>query len=122
MSGPPPRPFSPAWAGLVVEYLAGAGRSPATIATRRGHLVSMARGLRCPPARVTTAANLAWFGRQSWSIETRRSHRNTAVSFFGWVHRAGDLSRNPAADLPVIRAAAPAPGPAPGLVWIRGCA
>lgn len=120
MSGPAPLPFPPAWASLVAAYLAaeaGAGRSPATIATRRGHLAFMARGLRCAPARVTTAGILTWFGRQSWSIETRRSHRNTAMSFFGWAHRAGHLSTNPAADLPVMRAAAPAPRPAPDAVW-----
>lgn len=120
MSGPAPRPLPPAWAGLVGDYLAaeaGAGRSLATIATRRGHLAFMARGLRCGPARVTTAGILAWFGRQTWGIETRRSHRNTAVSFFGWAHRAGHLSTNPAADLPVMRAAAPAPRPAPDSAW-----
>lgn len=120
MSGPAPRPLPPAWAGLIVAYLgaeAGAGRSPATLATRRGHLAFMARGLRCTPERVTTAGILAWFGRQAWSVETRRSYRNTAVSFFGWAHRAGHLPTNPAADLPVMRAAAPAPRPAPDVVW-----
>lgn len=125
MSGPAPRPFPPSWSGLVAAYMvaeAGAGRSPATIATRRGHLAFMARGLRCAPGRVTTAGILAWFGRQSWSIETRRSHRNTAVSFFGWAHRAGHLSTNPAADLPVMRAAAPAPRPAPDAVWFAAIA
>lgn len=120
MSGPAPRPFPPAWAGLVADYLAaeaGAGRSSATLATRRGHLAFMARGLRCAPARVTTSGILAWFGRQTWAIETRRSHRNTAVSFFGWAYRAGHLPANPAAELPVMRAAAPAPRPAPDAVW-----
>ncbi|OBK56330.1 integrase [Mycobacterium gordonae] len=105
---------------MVDNYLAaeaGAGRSPATLATRRGHLAFMARGLRCTPARVTSAGILAWFGRQTWSIETRRSHRNTAVSFFGWAHRAGHLPTNPAAELPVMRAAPPAPRPAPDGVW-----
>jgi integrase/recombinase XerC len=120
VSGPGPRPFPPAWAGLVDDYLAaeaGAGRSLATIATRRGHLACMARRLRCGPSRVTTAGILVWCGRQSWSIETRRSHRNSAVSFFGWAHRAGNISTNPAAGLPVMRAAAPAPRPAPDAVW-----
>ncbi|EFG79567.1 site-specific recombinase, phage integrase family [Mycobacterium parascrofulaceum ATCC BAA-614] len=82
----------------------------------------MARGLRCAPARVTTAGILAWFGRQTWSIETRRSHRNTCASFFGWGYRAGHLPTDPAADLPVMRAAAPAPRPAPDAVWIAAIA
>ena len=51
------------------------------------------------------------------SIETRRSHRNTAVSFFGWAHRGGHLPTDPAADLPVMRAATPAPRPAPDSAW-----
>ncbi|BBX58336.1 Tyrosine recombinase XerC [Mycobacterium shottsii] len=120
MTGPAPRPLPPAWSGLVAAYLAaetGAGRSPATIATRRGHLAFMACGLRCAPARVTADRILAWFGRQAWSIETRRSYRNTAVSFFGWACRAGHLPTDPAADLPVMRAAAPPPRPAPDTVW-----
>ncbi|WP_428339984.1 tyrosine-type recombinase/integrase [Mycobacterium sp.] len=124
-SGPAPRPFPTAWAALVDDYLAaeaGAGRSTATIATRRGHLACLARGLRCTPAHVTTAGILAWFGRQTWSIETRRSHRNTAASFFGWAHRAGHLPANPAADLPVMRAAAPAPRPAPDSAWFAAIA
>ncbi|BBY67570.1 integrase [Mycolicibacterium helvum] len=110
----------PAWADLISAYLsaeAGAGRSPATLATRRGHLAYMARGLRCAPVRVTTAGILAWFGRKTWSIETRRGHRNTAASFFGWAHRTGHLPTNPAAELPVMRAAAPAPRPAPDAAW-----
>lgn len=120
MSGPAPRPFPTAWAGLVDDYLeaeAGAGRSTATLATRRGHLAFMARELRCAPAQVTEAVILAWFGRQAWATETRRSHRFTARSFFGWAHRAGHLPSNPAADLPVMKAGSPAPRPVPDAVW-----
>lgn len=120
MSGPAPRPFPPAWAGLVDDYLAaerGAGRSPATLASRRGHLAYLARGLECPPARVTTAGILGWFGEQRWSIETRRGYRNTCVSFFGWAYRAGHIETNPAAELPVMKAGAPAPRPVPDAVW-----
>lgn len=77
----------------------------------------MARGMRCAPARVTTAGILAWFGQQTRSIETRRGHRNSAVSFFDWAHRDGHLSTNPGTDLPVMRAATPAPRPAPDSAW-----
>lgn len=122
MSGPAPRPLPSAWAGLVAAYLvaeAGAGRSPATLASRRGHLAYMARGLRCGPTRVTTAAILAWFGAQCWSTETRRGYRNTCVSFFGWAYRAGHLPTNPAADLPVMKAGSPAPRPVPDAVWFE---
>ncbi|WP_231992692.1 tyrosine-type recombinase/integrase [Mycobacterium sp. 1164985.4] len=44
------------------------------------------------------------------------------MSFFGWAHRAGHLSTNPAAGLPVMRAAAPSPRPAPDAVWIAAIA
>ena len=120
MSGPAPRPFPPAWASLVDNYLAaeaGAGRSPATLATRRGHMAFMARGLRCAPGQVTTDGLLAWFGWQSRAVETRRSHRFTARSFFGWAARAGHLPANPAAELPVMKAGSPAPRPVPDAVW-----
>lgn len=120
MSGPAPRPLPSAWDDLISAYLiaeAGAGRSPATLATRRGHLAYMARGLKCAPSRVTEARILAWFGQQTWSMETRRGYRNTAVSFFGWAHRAGGLTRNPAGELPVMRAAVPSPRPAPDSAW-----
>jgi integrase/recombinase XerC len=125
VSGPAPRPFPPAWVGLIDEYLAaeaGAGRSPNTLVSRRGHLAQMARGMRCAPSRVTGAGILAWFGQQTRSIETRRGYRNTCVSFFGWAHRAGHLPTNPAADLPVMRAAGPAPRPVPDSVWFAAIA
>jgi integrase len=66
---------------------------------------------------VTEAQILAWFGRQEWSVETRRSYRNTAVSFFGWAYRAGHLPADPGVDLPVMRAATPSPRPAPDSAW-----
>ena len=118
MSGPVPPP--PAWAGLIAAYLvaeAGAGRSLATLANRRGYPPYMARGLRCGPARVTTAGILGSFGMQDWSTETRRGYRNTCVSVFGWAYRAGHLPTNPAADLPVLKAGSPPPRPVPDSAW-----
>lgn len=123
--GPAPRPLPPAWAGLVEGYLeaeAGAGRSRTTLSTRRGALSQLARDLRCAPAQVTEATLLRWLGHPDWSTETRRSRRNTAVSFFRWAHRAGHLPANPAAELPVVRAAVPAPRPAPDAAWFAALA
>ncbi|CAN5408879.1 tyrosine-type recombinase/integrase [soil metagenome] len=120
-SGPPARALPAAWAGLIGEYLiaeAGAGRSAATCVTRRAHLSRVARGLRGPPADVTEQQLVAWMGTNvHWSIETRRSYRNTAVSFFRWGHRGGHLPANPAADLPVMKSSVPAPRPAPDAAW-----
>lgn len=101
---------------------AGAGRSPNTLLSRRGHLAHMARGMRCAPARVTTAGMLRWFGEQRWSVETRRGYRNTAVSFFGWAHRAGHLPADPAGALPVMKAGSPSPRPVPDSVWFEAIA
>lgn len=78
--------------------------------------------MRCAPTRITGAGILAWFGQQSWSIETRLGYRNTCVSFFGWAYRAGHLPTNPAADLPVMRASGPAPRPVPDSVWCAAIA
>lgn len=125
MSGPARRPLPPAWAGLIEAYLiaeTGAGRSRATLATRRGHLAHLARELRCAPAAVTTEKLLGWFGRQAWSADTRRSYRGTCVSFFRWVHRAGHLPADPAADLPIVRGSAPSPRPVPDDVWMAAIA
>ena len=123
--GPAPRPLPPAWAGLVDGYLeaeAGAGRSRTTLSTRRGQLSQLARDLRCAPDRVTEATLLRWLGHPDWSTETRRSRRNALVSFFRWAHRAGHLSADPAAELPVVRAAVPAPRPAPDAAWFAALA
>jgi hypothetical protein len=55
-----------------------------------------------------------------WSMEYRRGIRNTAVSFFGWAHRSGQLTSNPAADFLAFKAATPAPRPAPDAAWVAG--
>lgn len=123
--GPAPLQLPPAWAGLVDGYLdaeAGAGRSRATIATRRGQLSQLARALQCTPDRVTEAMLLRWLGHPDWSIETRRSRRNAVVLFFRWAHRAGHISADPAAELRVVRAAVPAPRPAPDAAWFAALA
>jgi len=61
---------------------------------------------------------MQWFASQTqWRRETRRSYRNSVVSFFTWAHREGHLATNPAADLPSIKPDAPAPRPAPDRVW-----
>ena len=122
--GPAPTPLPAEWAPLIEDYLraeAGLGRSRQTIATRRAHLARLARGVRGVPHRVTEERLLAWMGRNpQWSMEHRRGIRNTAVSFFGWAHRAGQLTTNPAAELPAFKAATPAPRPAPDAAWEAG--
>lgn len=118
--GPAPKPLPQAWEALVDAYCAaeaGAGRSAATIATRRAHLAHLARGLRVGPGNVDTERLLAWLGRQAWGLETRRGYRSTLRSFFAWAHRAGRITVDPAAGLPVMRAARPSPRPAPDDAW-----
>lgn len=120
VTGPAPAPLPAAWAGLVDGHCAaqaGAGRSAATIATRRAHLARLARGVRVGPRRVDEERLLAWMGRQQWGLETRRGYRNTAASFFAWAARAGHLQSDPAAGLPVMKAARPTPRPAPDDAW-----
>ncbi|MGV0838418.1 tyrosine-type recombinase/integrase, partial [Mycolicibacterium thermoresistibile] len=81
-------------------------------------LSHLARDAGVSPQALTTHQLLAWFGdHPHWSVETRRSYRNTAVSFFGWAHRAAHLPTNPASDLPVMRPSSPSPRPAPDAAW-----
>lgn len=118
--GPAPKPLPQAWAALIDAYLAaeaGAGRSPATIETRRAHLANLARGVRVGPRNVDRERLLAWMGRQAWSTETRRGYRNSLRSFFAWARRAGHIAADPAAGLPVMRAGRPSPRPAPDDAW-----
>ncbi|QBP29707.1 integrase [Mycobacterium phage Typha] len=78
----------------------------------------MARSICSDPNHLTAEKLRRWFaGQTQWRIETRRGYRNSAVSFFGWAHKAGHLTTNPATDLPPVKPDRPVPRPAPDRVW-----
>lgn len=98
-------------------YQAAAGQSAATIDTRRKALERLGRELKSPPAEVTAAQLLDWFGRQQWKPETRRSYRSTVREFFRWAYRFGRVSTFIADDLPAVRIPPAAARPVPDDIW-----
>jgi integrase len=116
-----PTPIPPGWAPLIGAYtrsLAAMGRPDTTIATRRSHMARLSRSLVIErPADVTAEVLRDWFAAQVWARETRRSYRNSCVSFFRWAHHEGLLTTNPAADMPPVTPDRPKPKPTPDRVW-----
>lgn len=89
------KPAPGSWEQPINDYLAtlsARGRREATLSVRQDQLQRMARGLGCPPAEVTRAALLDWFGNQThWTPATRSSYRSAARRFFSWAHETGRL-------------------------------
>lgn len=103
--------ISAAW-GLAIEewtrFALAQGWASSTIRTRRDHLHLYARRLGVPdPWAVEPEQLVAWFARQPWRQETRRAHRSTLRSFYGWAAREGLVATSPALALPRVRPAVP---------------
>lgn len=98
------------------EWLRAGGRSRETIYTRTDHLRRAARALGGSPWSVTSAALMAWAGRQEWARETRRSMYASLRLFWAWAVEAGHVEISPAATLPRVAAADPIPRPCPAPV------
>ncbi|WP_264067106.1 tyrosine-type recombinase/integrase [Mycolicibacterium komossense] len=120
-TGPRPRPTPHHWKPLLDGYLtelAAAGYPVTTRNTRAAHVRRIAAGVGVSPQELAGDSLVRFFAaQQHWAQETRRGYRNTAVSFFGWAHKAGLLDANPADSLPAIKASPPAPRPAPDRVY-----
>jgi integrase len=103
--------------GWLTRLVAG-GATPATRRTRRSHVRSVARELDDDHPRDVTVAQLeAILGRPAHSREYRRALRASLTSFFSWCLEAGIVKTDPAAKLPMIRTAVPAPRPVTDAVW-----
>ncbi|MGD7734121.1 tyrosine-type recombinase/integrase [Propionibacteriaceae bacterium G57] len=90
------------WNPLIEQWLAAlraAGRPPSTLELRRHQLGRFARDHRAGPASVTADDVAEWVGRESWALETRRSHRAALSTFYGWAVRTGRLEHDPTAGL-----------------------
>lgn len=96
-----------------LTHLRAIGRPDTTINTRRQQLERLSRALGGTPDQVTEDDIIRYHAAQTWSLETRRGHRNAAVAFFTWAASRNRIPTNPAADLPVVQSSAPAPRPAP---------
>lgn len=114
------KPIPAAWAACIDDFcdaLRAGGAPPPTIATRRAHVRRVARQLGGSPVEVEGGQLVAWCGRQEWAIETRRGYRASLVAFWSWMVVTGRAESNPAASLPKVRAAVPAPRPAPEIAY-----
>lgn len=96
-----------------VRWLRGGDYPQTTEKLRCYHLKRFATTTGLDPYEVTLDHLLDWLGRHDWSSSTRRSHRTTLRSFYGWAHAAGRIATNPAALLPKISEPAGLPRPAP---------
>ncbi|QDH85180.1 tyrosine integrase [Gordonia phage Salvador] len=110
-----PASWQPLIAGFL-RHLRAAGQPDTTINTRRQQIERMARALEGEPSEVTRDAITDYHAAQTWALETRRGHRNAAVSFFAWAHSCGHIPENPAQHLPIVKSSVPAPRPAPDRV------
>jgi hypothetical protein len=116
------RPVTPPmWAAMIDDYvrsLAAAGQRQATPDLRLDNLNRIARGVGCPPERVTAEHLVDWFGQQThWRLETRRSYRSAARKFFQWAHKTGRVAVDLSDALPLVRQITPAPRPTPDNIW-----
>lgn len=101
-----------------VTRLAASGATPATRRMRRQIVRSFAHQLdAADPRDVTTAHLEEILGRPDYKQEYRRTMRASVRSFFSWAKEARVVETDPAAKLPVIRTAIPAPRPATDEVW-----
>lgn len=103
-----------------LRHLKAGGRPKTTIELRGYHLRRMARELDdVSPWEVTPEALVDWFGGKTWARETRRSHRASARSFWGWGLAIGRTAVNPALALESVRRQPPRPKPTPSPAFKR---
>lgn len=120
---PTPRRAQPpaAWAPIIEDYLVSltaGGASQITLTLRRQHLTQMSREVVGSPAEITAEHLIEWMGRHTeWAPEYRRSHRNSAHSFFLWAYRTRRIAVHIADDLPRVRSHVGPPRPAPDTAW-----
>ncbi|MFW0786178.1 hypothetical protein AAFP35_16865 [Gordonia sp. CPCC 206044] len=101
------KPVPLAWQPLIAGYLRhlrALGRPSTTVNSRREQIEGMARALNSiKPADVTRGDIIGYHADQTWARETRRTHRNAAVSFFTWAFTTERLSGvNPVDGLPTV--------------------
>src|SRR5262245_11943058 len=100
-----PEPWDDAIDGWMRE-LAAAGTSPATRRTRRAHVRSVARAFAADHPGALSGDDLRRVVESpECSTQHRRGLRASLLSFYKWCVTKGIVDVNPAADLPVIRAA-----------------
>jgi integrase len=95
-----------------VKELRAGDISEGTITTRRSHLRRWARVCKHPTS-ATRDALIEWLAAGVWAPETKRSARQSLMSFYRFMHEAGLMDENPAAKLPRVRVPPACARPAP---------
>ncbi len=99
-------------------HLRAAGLSEGTIERRIGDVEQIARDVGPDgPDTITGDLLVEWVGGKVWAIETRRSRRASARSFWAWAVVTGFASENAALSLPHVPAAKPKPRPVPDRIY-----
>lgn len=117
--------LSAAWVAeiaLWTEFAYTQGWASTTIRTRLDHLRRDGSRLGPDPWSVTPAQLVEWFIAQAWAQETRRGHRSTLRSFYGWAAQLGKVAVSPALALPRVRPAQPRPNPCPDEAYVTALA
>ena len=115
-------PVPEAWAGPIAEFDAHCagmtGRPRSTRKTFVSNLQHAARRLEGGPWDQDVKTLRAYFvANPEWSQETRRQRRYTLASFYDWAMEQGYMERNPARQLPKVKASAERPRPAPEAIY-----
>jgi integrase len=101
-----------------LRFLRLQGLSPSTIRLRRDHLRMIARRSgTAGPGELTRDGLQALASEARWSLEHRKGIRSSLHSFYLWCAGQGLVEDDMSAALPKVRAACPAPRPAPDRVW-----
>jgi site-specific recombinase XerD len=100
---------------LINEYLAwfSTGQpSHGTLKVRSNHLAALAA--KHPDLLAVTGEDLQrHLGNPHWAQQTKKSHRSTLRSFYGWAYRYEYIAKDPSADLRPIKIPVGRPRPAP---------
>lgn len=103
-----------------LDWLRAAGRSEQTIRLRRyqigrffNEVVDKEHNLHLSPWKVTTQILVDWTSSKDWSANTRRTYRDMFQTFYAWAKLTGRVKKNPADQLPRIRATKGRPKPTP---------
>lgn len=102
------------------QYQRATGVPDTTLDLRMHHLRRVARSLGGAPASVSLDDLVAFFARQSWSPNTRRSYRTSLRSFYSWMRATGRITgESPAHLLPAVRIPRAKPRPTPEHAYRR---
>ena len=100
---------------VITDYLtwfASGGPAGGTIKCRASHITTLMKSH--PDLLAVTEDDLiAHLGAHKWAPQTRKSHRSTLRSFYGWAYRNKLIDSDPAAELRAIRPPISRPRPTP---------